>query len=158
MPPRAHEDSSRLTRLVSLASVSSGDDLDGDDEMTEVKRATRVAVRVREELASILSRDARDPRIAGVVVARVEMSDDLRSARVYVRMLEGGEDETRRKDALAGLARASGMLRREIAQRMKLRVAPEIRFYYDAAQEKIDRIESLLEEVRREQRDKDRKA
>lgn len=139
-------------------SVSSGDDLDGDDEMTEVKRATRVAVRVREELASILSRDARDPRVVGVVVARVEMSDDLRSARVYVRMLEGGEDEARRKDALAGLARASGMLRREIAQRMKLRVAPEIRFYYDAAQEKIDRIESLLEDVRREQRDKDRKA
>ena len=118
----------------------------------EVKRAVRVAARVREVLATILTQEVRDPRISGVVVSRIEMPDDLRSARVYVRMLEGGDDEERRKEALTGLARASGMLRREVGQRVGLKFAPEMRFYYDAAQEKVNRIEELLEEVRREKK------
>ncbi len=118
----------------------------------EVKRAVRVAARVREVLATILTQEVRDPRISGVVVSRIEMPDDLRSARVYVRMLEGGDDEERRKEALTGLARASGMLRREVGQRVGLKFAPEMRFYYDAAQEKVNRIEELLEEGRREQK------
>jgi ribosome-binding factor A len=120
--------------------------------MAEVKRAVRVAVRVQEELAKLLSLEARDPRLAGVVVSNVRMSDDLRSARVYVRFLEGGNDETKRKAVLAGLARASSMLRREVVQRVGLRFAPELRFYYDTAQEKVNRIEELLEEVKRDEK------
>jgi ribosome-binding factor A len=117
----------------------------------EVKRATRVATRLKEELATLLVTEVRDPRLAGVLVTRVEMPDDLRGARVYVRLLEGG-DEARQKEALTGLGRASGMLRREVAERVGLKFAPELRFYYDAAQEKVDRIESLLDEVRREKK------
>jgi ribosome-binding factor A len=120
--------------------------------MAEVKRSVRVAARVQEELASLIAREARDPRLAGVVVSRVEMPDDLRSARVYVRLLEGGE--ARRDEALAGLARASGMLRREVTGRVGLKFAPDLRFYYDSAQEKVARIEELLEEVRREEKAK----
>jgi ribosome-binding factor A len=116
----------------------------------EVKRSARVAARIREELATVLGRDVRDPRVSGVVVARVEMPDDLRSARVYVRMLEGGDDAARRAEALTGLARASSMLRREVAQRVGLRHAPDLRFYYDEAQEKVNRIETLLAEIRRD--------
>jgi ribosome-binding factor A len=112
----------------------------------EVKRAVRVAERVREELSWLLTRDARDPRVAGVVVARVEMSDDLKHARVWVRTLDG----ERRDEALEGLARASGMLRREVTKRVKLRYAPELRFVYDEGQDKVARIEQLLDEVRRE--------
>jgi ribosome-binding factor A len=128
--------------------------------MAEVKRAVRVAARVQEELAAILSQEARDPRLGGVVVSRVEMPDDLRSARVYFRLIgfragpsagdQGGE--TRRREALAALVRASGMLRREVTARVGLKFAPDLRFYYDEAQEKIARIEELLEEVRREQK------
>jgi ribosome-binding factor A len=120
--------------------------------MAEVKRAVRVAARVREELATLLTTEVRDPRLAGVVVSRVTISDDLRSARVYVRFLAGNADEAHRKEALTGLARAASMLRREVTQRVGLRFAPEMRFYYDAAQEKVDRIEELLEEVRREKK------
>jgi ribosome-binding factor A len=85
-----------------------------------------------------------------VVVSRVEMPDDLRSARVYVRLLEPGE--ARKKEALAGLARATGMLRREVTGRVGLKFAPDLRFYYDEAQEKVARIEELLEEVRRDKK------
>ena len=118
----------------------------------EVKRAVRVAQRVKAELAQLLTTEVRDPRLAGVMVSRVEMPDDLRGAKVYFRMLEGGDDEARRKDALTGLGRASGMLRKEVATRVGLRFAPELRFYYDAAQERVDRIESLLDEVRRDKK------
>src|SRR5262245_28887495 len=110
---------------------------------TEVKRAVRVAGRVREELATMLTRDVRDPRLAGVTVSRVEMTDDLRHARVFVRLLEGGE---KKDEALEGLARAAGMLRREVTKRVGLRYAPELAFRYDEGQDKVTRIEELLAE------------
>ncbi len=114
--------------------------------MAEVKRASRVAVRVREELAMLIAREVRDPRATGAIVTRVEMTDDLHQARVYVRTLQGdGADE-----AIAGLTRASSMLRREITKRLKLRTAPELRFFYDDKQDAVTRIEELLEEVRKD--------
>ena len=113
----------------------------------EVKRAVRVAEGVRQELATLIARKVRDPRVVGVVIARVVLSDDLRNAKVYVRLLEG--DESRRAEALTGLARASGMLRHDVTKTLKLRVAPELSFYYDEGQDKQTRIEELLDEIRR---------
>jgi len=117
----------------------------------EVKRASRVAEGIREELSMLLTTRVRDPRLAGVLVSRVELSDDLRSARVFFRLLEGA-DEARVKEAQTGLARAAGMLRKEVSNTLKLRSAPELRFMYDAGQEARDRIASLLEEVKRERK------
>ena len=116
----------------------------------EIKRATRVAERLREELAFLLTREVKDPRVKSVLISRVEMPDDLKLARVQVRLMEGGDDAAKRKEALAGLAHAASMIRREVARRMSLRFAPELRFYYDEGQDKADRIEQLLEEVKRE--------
>jgi len=117
--------------------------------MSEVKRATRVAGRVREEMAWLLTREVRDPRVAGVIVSRVEMTDDLKMARVYVRMLEGGDAE-QVDTALKGLERTASMLRREVTKKVGLRYAPELRFFYDDGLDKTTRIEELLEEVRRD--------
>jgi ribosome-binding factor A len=112
--------------------------------MADVKRAVRVAERVREALALLLAKDARDPRLEGVIVSRVEMPDDLRSAKIYVRTL----DPSKKDEALLGLERASGMLRSELTKRVQLRYAPTLRFYYDEALEKQSRIEELLAEVK----------
>ena len=117
----------------------------------DVKRSVRVAERLKEELAKLLAHEVRDPRAAGVIVTRVEMPNDLRSAKVSFRLLEGAEREERRQEAAEGLARASGLLRREVTQRLQLRHAPELRFVYDAAQEKLQRIDELLFEIRQEQ-------
>ena len=114
--------------------------------MSEVKRATRVAERVREEMAWLLTTEVRDPRVKGVIVSRVEMTDDLKLARIYVRMLEGGDG----KVALKGLERTAIMLRREVSKRVGLRYAPELRFFYDDGLDKTTRIEELLEEVKRD--------
>src|SRR5471030_257904 len=97
----------------------------------EIKRATRVAERLREELAFLLSREVKDPRVKSVLISRVDMPDDLKMAKVQVRLMEGGDDLARRKEALLGLAHAASMIRREVARRMSLRFAPELRFFYD---------------------------
>jgi ribosome-binding factor A len=116
--------------------------------MSGVKRATRVAGRIQEELAAAV-RGLNDPRIEGVIVARAEVTDDLQLAKVYVRHGLGAGPEAQ-KALLRGLEAASGRLRREIAQALKLRYAPNLRFYYDEAQDAVQRIEELLREVKRE--------
>ncbi len=117
-------------------------------------RAKRVAEGVREELASLLTHELKDPRAAGAVVTRVEMTGDLRSARVWVRPLESTEDPGRRKELVDALTRASGLLRREVTQRLSLRHAPTFRFEYDEGVEKSSRVEELLAEIERDRRSK----
>src|SRR3954463_15163739 len=99
------------------------------------KRSARVAERVREEIATALGRDLQDPRLAYVVVTRVEMPDDLQLARVMVRLATGGEDPAMRKGALAGLVAASGQLRKRMGQALGLRRTPELTFHYDEGQD-----------------------
>jgi ribosome-binding factor A len=123
---------------------------------TDVKRSVRLSARIAKEVAWAMGRDVRDPRVADVTVTRVEMPDDLRTARVYVRLLRGGDDEDLRKQALIGLKRASGMLRKTIAGRLGLRVSPELTFFYDEGLDDLTRIEMLLEEVRTDDQKRNR--
>jgi ribosome-binding factor A len=117
-------------------------------------RPARVAAQVRQEIARLVARDLGDPRLEGLVVASVTMSGDLRLAKVFWRLaiLEGPGVvlDLRRKETQTALERASGRLKRAITARLQLRVAPELKFEYDAGQEKRDRIDQLLEEVKRE--------
>jgi ribosome-binding factor A len=115
---------------------------------TDVKRSVRLSARVAKEVALAIGRDVKDPRVVHVTVTRVEMPDDLRQARVYVRLLENGEDEATRKASLTGLKSAAGMLRKTISTRLGLRVAPELTFFYDEGVDDLTRIEMLLQEVK----------
>jgi ribosome-binding factor A len=116
--------------------------------MATVKRATRVAGRMQEELSSAL-RELTDPRLEGVLISRVEVTDDLQSARVYVRRELGGEEKAV-KAALKALGAAAGRLRRTAGQALGLRYMPELRFFYDASLDAVNRIEELLREVKGE--------
>jgi ribosome-binding factor A len=109
-----------------------------------------VGERVREELASIVSLELRDPRLEGVSVTDVRMTPDLQLARVRVRLLDPKDEPAKRKALLAGLESASGMMRREIAQRLGLRFAPKLTFHYDESPEAKDRIDRLLDEIQKE--------
>jgi ribosome-binding factor A len=111
-----------------------------------VKRATRVAERIRDELAAAVTR-LEDPRVAGAIVSRVEVTDDLQLARVFVRREGGADDPRARKALLAGFGAASNRLRREIARAVGLRYATDLRFAYDEAPDAVNRIEELLREV-----------
>jgi ribosome-binding factor A len=94
----------------------------------------------------------KDPRASGAVVTRVEMTGDLRSAHVHVRLLAGGDDAARRTVLVGALRRASGLMRREIAQRLGLRSAPELRFVYDAGTDHLTEVERLLDEIAAERK------
>lgn len=115
---------------------------------TDVKRGVRVAERVREELSKLLSRKVRDPRAEGVIVSRVEMTDDLGLGKIFFRLLE--PSESRILEAKKGLEKAKGLLRTELTKALKLRSAPELRFFYDEGIDAQNRIEQLLEEIKSE--------
>jgi ribosome-binding factor A len=110
------------------------------------RRSERVAERIREEVATFLAEDAKDPRIVGLVtVTGVDVTRDLRHAKVFVSIM--GSDEERQA-TLEGLDSAAGHLRSRIGRALRLRVAPEITFRYDESIARAAKIESLLAELR----------
>jgi ribosome-binding factor A len=115
-------------------------------------RSVRVGERVREELASIVALELRDPRLEGAAITDVSMTPDLQLARVRVRLVavDPKDEASKRRALIAGLTSASGMLRREIAQRLGLRFAPKLTFHYDESPEAKDRIDRLLDEIAKE--------
>jgi ribosome-binding factor A len=119
-----------------------------------VKRPVRVAGRIQEELAILLQREIRDPRVASVSISEVEVTPDLLDARVRVRHPSGDEPAARRA-LLEGLRSASGVLRRELGQRLGLRTAPRLSFFYDEGLERRQRIDEVLAEIAREPKAKD---
>ncbi len=125
-----------------------------DEKVSDKKRAMRVAARVHQELSSALVEVVKDPGVRTVIISLVRLSDDLRHANVYVRLVSGGDDAAERKKALAGLTRATGVLRREVTERAGLRFAPELKFYYDEGQDARTRIDELLAEVDKESKGK----
>lgn len=117
---------------------------------TEVKRATRVASRIHEELARQVG-NLRDPRLEGAIVSRVEVTDDLQLARVYVRSL-GEVAEPARRAMLKGFEAASARLRREVTKAVALRYSPSLRFSFDEGTDAVARVEALLDEIKHEQK------
>ena len=106
------------------------------------RRPDRVGAAVREEVAAFLGRDAKDPRIKGLVtVTAVEMTRDLRHATVYVSVM--GSDEVR-AGTLEGLASTAVHLRSRVGQALRLQFAPEIVFKFDESVARAARIEHLL--------------
>ena len=125
--------------------------------MTAHKRPDRVGHLLQKELAALFARGLKDPRVGLVTITGVKMSPDLREARVYWTV--HGETEVR-KQTERGIEAARGYLRREMGGRLRLRIVPELRFAYDEAIDRGDRIERLLREVhdedaRRAQPDQD---
>jgi len=106
-----------------------------------VRRADRVGDQVRAAIAELLLRELKDPRIGMVTLTAVEMTDDLRLARVYFSTVG---DETARARSLAGLRSAAGFIRREVGHRLQLRFAPEIVFRLDPGPERAQRLTELL--------------
>jgi ribosome-binding factor A len=108
----------------------------------EVKRSARVAEQLRQEL-SVMLRGLGDPRARGAIVTRVELTDDLSFARIFVRSDVGADPRT----LVRGLESASGKLRGELTRRLGLRVAPGLRFLYDEGVDAQARVEELLREI-----------
>jgi ribosome-binding factor A len=100
---------------------------------------------IREEVAKILAEGLKDPRIGFVTITRVDLTADLRNARVYFGVLG---DEGQREKTLAGLRQAAGFVRRELGRRLRARHTPELEFKYDTGLDATDRVAQLLDETR----------
>lgn len=109
------------------------------------QRPERVGEAIKEEISDILRNEIKDPRIGFVSVVEVEVSPDLRHAKVYVSVL--GDDEAR-VQSLKGLESATGFIRSEIGRRIRLRHTPEILFRLDKSIEHGVKIARLLNEIR----------
>lgn len=108
------------------------------------QRLDRLADLVRSELATLLQREMRDPRVALATITRVDLSRDLGHALVHVSALG---DEEQRAGAVAALVHARGFLRRELAHRLSLRATPELKFVLDRGAEHSQRISDLLDDL-----------
>ncbi|MBI4700794.1 MAG: 30S ribosome-binding factor RbfA [Deltaproteobacteria bacterium] len=112
-------------------------------------RKLRVAGDVQQLLSEHLLA-LEDPRLLGAGVTRVELSDDLQSARVFVRIAVGPDDPTRRQDLLRALRAAAGRLRHHVGRALGLRFTPELHFHYDRGPDAAWRVEEILAEIRGE--------
>jgi ribosome-binding factor A len=120
------------------------------------KRTQKVADEVRSELMNLLLTGAvHDPMLTQLSVSAVLMTDDLRLAKVYVRSLEVDPNAQTQKAVLRGLERAKGFLRREVAQRLSLRYAPDLRFHWDESIDRGRHMEALLQEIKSSEREPD---
>jgi ribosome-binding factor A len=117
--------------------------------MRESGRDLRVADFIRDEIASIIQREMRDPRVGMVSVNEVRVSRDLSYADVYVSSLEA-DTEPARRVLIEVLNKAAGYFRSELAKRHKMRTTPKPRFHYDELMERGPRLESLIEKAVRE--------
>ncbi len=109
------------------------------------KRLDRVNQLIKEESSTLLQRELKDPRLGFVTVTEVEVSKDLRQAKVFVSVLG---DDKQWKASLAALDSARGFVRNWLRRNLDLRVTPEIDFRGDRSMEHAARIQSLLKQVK----------
>lgn len=111
----------------------------------EYDRPKRVGYLIREEISEIIMKRLKDPRVGFVTITQVEVTRDLRRAKVYVSVM-GSEEE--KISSLDGLRSAKSFIKRELGKRIRLKFMPELDFVYDGSMEHAFRIESILKELR----------
>jgi ribosome-binding factor A len=105
-------------------------------------RSRRIAEQVQRELSDIIRVELKDPRVGMITITDVEMTPDNAHAKVFFTVLG---QQPRIDEAAAGLQHAAGYLRSELAQRIKIRVVPQLHFEYDASVERGIRLSQLID-------------
>jgi len=110
----------------------------------EFSRTKRVASQIQRELAQLIQFEVKDPRVGMVTVSAIELSRDLSYAKVYVTVLSANNEVG---EALEGLNKAAGFLRRELGKRLSIRVTPQLTFLYDASVEHGANLSALIDKA-----------
>jgi ribosome-binding factor A len=108
-------------------------------------RTQKLGDLIQRELSGLLQRELRDPRVGMITITGVDVSPDFSHAKVFYTTLDPGHVE----EASAGLKRASGFLRSQLARRIKLYTTPELRFEYDESVERGDRLSRLIDSTKK---------
>ncbi|NOU52466.1 30S ribosome-binding factor RbfA [Pseudoalteromonas sp. JBTF-M23] len=121
--------------------------------MREFSRTDRVAQQIQKEIAVILQREIKDPRLGFVTVSAVEVSRDLSYAKIFITVLNT-TDEDKTKQSVAILNDATGYIRSVLGKRIRARIMPELRFVVDNSLLEGMRISNLVDSVIREDNQK----
>ncbi|MCJ8298448.1 MAG: 30S ribosome-binding factor RbfA [Pseudomonadales bacterium] len=123
----------------------------------EYSRTQRIAEQMQRDLAKLIQREVKDPRLGMVTISFVKVARDLGYAEVYFTVMPFGEqkEEDALKAAAEVLKDAAGFLRTELARNMQLRTVPKLRFHHDASIDRGRRIHSLIEKTVRESKAKE---
>jgi ribosome-binding factor A len=106
-----------------------------------------LAEELKNEISAIIAQEVKDPRVGFATVTAVEVTPDLRQARVLVSVLGSPQEK---QETFEALARATGYIRRLVGARIRLRYTPELSFAYDDSIEHGDRMMRLFDEIRTE--------
>ncbi|MDD5496494.1 MAG: 30S ribosome-binding factor RbfA [Candidatus Omnitrophica bacterium] len=115
-------------------------------------RPQRVQEALRQEISKILHENIKDPRIGFLTVTKVELTRDLRFARVYFSVLGSTKEN---KNALYGLNSAKGYIKNIISDRIKLKFMPEIEFKIDQTAERAKVVLDILDKIKKERKDEE---
>ena len=107
-------------------------------------RVEKLQELMKQEISQIILRELKDPRIGFVTVTQVEVTRDLREAKVYVSLM-GNEQQA--KDCWNGLQSSLGYIRKEIGQRIRLRFTPELKLVVDKSLDYSEHIQKLLQSI-----------
>ena len=105
------------------------------------RRTEQVGDQIQRELARIILRDLADPAVGPVTLSGVDLSPDLRQAKIYVTPAKDSDGQS----SVYGLNRAAAFLRRRLGARLRTRVLPQLRFVYDPTLDEAHRIDALLD-------------
>ncbi|WP_386693480.1 30S ribosome-binding factor RbfA [Lonepinella sp. MS14435] len=119
----------------------------------DFKRSDRVAQELQKEVAIILQREVKDPRIGMVTVSDVEVSRDLAYAKIFVTFLFD-HDESAIEQGMKGLEKAAPYIRSLVGKAMRLRIVPELRFVYDQSLVEGMRMSNLVTDVIRKDQER----
>lgn len=118
----------------------------------EFSRTQRIGDQIQRELALLIQREIKDPRLGLVTITAVEVSRDLSHAKVFITVMGKDDDQDSVRDNLRILNDASGFLRMQLGKAMKLRTVPQLHFNYDASVRRGVELTSLIERAVAEDR------
>ena len=117
----------------------------------EYSRTQRVADQMQRELALLIQREVRDPRVGMITVTAAEVSRDLAHAKIFITLMGEASDDDIALN-LAALKDAAGFLRAQLGRVMKLRSIPQLHFFYDESVGRGVHLSSLIERAVAEDR------
>ena len=107
-------------------------------------RSRRIAEQIQRELSEIIRLELKDPRVGMITLTDVEVTPDYEHARIFFTRLGDAADN---QAVTHALEHAAGFLRSELAQRMRLRIVPQLHFEYDESVERGVRLSNLIDEA-----------
>ncbi len=116
--------------------------------MRPFSRAERVGNLIQEAVSELLQKSIKDPRLRAVTITGVDMTRDLKRARIYF-VTSSGETATR-EEAVAGFKKASGFIKYSLAQELNLRYMPEFQFFYDESIDYGFHLETVIKRLKNE--------